>query len=84
MKTIEIHILETETRTIRITYDDVYDNEFGEPELFKWVTGNYACDCARRNEFQKANGEDIDEIECSNYLYSINIYYNDTLIYSEF
>lgn len=63
-----------------ISQDDGYEVRY------IWSDGNYGCDCNRHMFFDRVDGRQEEDYECSDGLYSVRVRNKETglVIYSEF
>jgi len=77
-----------EYKDYAIWEDDFANDGLGQPSLFIWQEGNYACDCNRYLFFQRSANEeeDLDKKNCGDDKYSVQIYNpkNGEILYNEF
>lgn len=84
MTIADVLIRKNETGEVRVYKYELDRDEDGSFNTYIWEEGNYACDCNRMLFFARVNGEEEDwESPCSDYKYSIEIFVDEELIYSD-
>lgn len=86
MKRIAIvKIRENSSGEVRESEYDYNENEDHDSRFYLWEEGNWACDCNRSIIFHRSSSG-LEDIECGNELYSIQITDRETkeILYDEF
>ena len=68
VKSGEVRVYKTKEYIFEADGDDVYI-----PCVFNWEENNYSCDCNRYIFFERANGNEPDDFECTDGRYLVNL-----------